>query len=209
MTKRKANVPSRSGAAYSAARSASIAPILLACGFTDLSIASLTKLAVMLRDALATMKTPGSKTFKRSAKAIREIADALFERGRVETIKRADETFRKSETTLQEAQRLVHGDRNADYGHPADNDKRIAAMARALFGWDIKAQDVGLFMIITKLSREKNRHKRDNLVDLAGYAEVVDWIYRDHRQEPLKPAEVAAAYQARIETTRGTEPPKP
>jgi hypothetical protein len=88
-----------------------------------------------------------------------------------------------NENALEEAQRLVHGGRNADYGHPADNDGRIAAMLRALFGWDVKAQDVWMIMVVTKLSRERNRPKRDNRVDVAGYAEVGDWIHRDGRAE--------------------------
>ncbi len=85
------------------------------------------------------------------------------------------------ETALEEAQRLVHGARNADYGHPADNDARIAAMLRALFGWDVKTTDVWMLMVALKLSRERNRPKRDNRVDIAGYAEVGDWIHRDGR----------------------------
>lgn len=167
--------------------------------------ASLTQLAVWLRDATATMKTPSSALFRRSMTMVQQIAGELQERGRVETIKRADATFKKGQTALEEAQGLVHGDRNNDYGHPGDSFRRIAAMARALFGWDIKSQDVGLFMILLKLDREKNRHKRDNLVDLAGYAEVVDWIHRDGRAE-MKPFD---GLLAKKEVTFAAEPPKP
>jgi hypothetical protein len=87
------------------------------------------------------------------------------------------------ETAVEEAQRLVHGDRNADYGHPADNDGRIAALMRALFGWPVKNTDVWQIMALTKLSRERSRPKHDNRVDLAGYAEVGDWIHRDKKAD--------------------------
>lgn len=87
----------------------------------------------------------------------------------------------EKETVLQEAQRLCHGDRGADYGHPADNDARIAAMLRALFGWDVKTTDVWMINVVQKLSRERNKPKHDNRVDVAGYAEVGDMIHRDGR----------------------------
>lgn len=87
-------------------------------------------------------------------------------------------------SVLTEAQGLVHGARNVDYGHPAVNDARIAALMRAQFGWDVKNTDIWQLMVITKLARERNKPKRDNRVDIAGYAEVGDWIHRDGRAEP-------------------------
>lgn len=80
------------------------------------------------------------------------------------------------ESILTEAQKLVHGARNADYGHPLDDFTRTAAMWSAILGAHITAKQVGLCMIAVKLSRECNKSKRDNLVDLAGYAETVEWL---------------------------------
>lgn len=82
----------------------------------------------------------------------------------------------ESESILQEAQRLVHGARQHDYGHPADDFERIAGMLNALFASRLRvpfrAEDIPLIMVCVKLSREINSAKRDNLVDLAGYAET-------------------------------------
>lgn len=85
----------------------------------------------------------------------------------------------KAESILEEAQRLVYGDRNKDYGHPLDDFSRTGEMATGLFrkklrpGQEITAEDVGMFMILIKLSRQMNAPKRDNMVDTAGYAGTV------------------------------------
>ena len=77
---------------------------------------------------------------------------------------------------LTEASSLVHGDRNEDYGHPLDDWARTAKMWSALLGIEITAEQAVMCMICVKLSRETNRPKRDNIVDAAGYAELVEWI---------------------------------
>ena len=76
---------------------------------------------------------------------------------------------------LTEAESLVHGDRNADYGHPLDDFSRTAQIWSAILGFPVTAQQVGLCMCGVKISRECNKSKRDNMVDLAGYAETVEW----------------------------------
>lgn len=90
------------------------------------------------------------------------------------------------ETILEEAQRLVHGDRGADYGHPLDDFSKTATMFNALRGTSLTAEDVALFMMCVKLSREMNRHKRDNLTDLCGYAETLMMVKEErYRRETL------------------------
>jgi len=80
------------------------------------------------------------------------------------------------ENVLQEANRLVHGNRGADYGHPLDDFSRTAQMWSAIMGRQVTANQVGLCMVAVKLSRECNKPKRDNLVDVAGYAETVQML---------------------------------
>lgn len=79
-------------------------------------------------------------------------------------------------SVLLEAHGLVHGDRQGAYGHPADDFARTAALASAVLAGKLKeplcATDVAAFMVCVKLSRQVNAPKRDNLVDLAGYAET-------------------------------------
>lgn len=84
---------------------------------------------------------------------------------------------RASETILQEAQRLVHGDRGAAYGHPIDDYTRTGRMWGAILGIsDIDPRICCLMMAAVKISREVNAPKRDNRVDLAGYAECAQMV---------------------------------
>lgn len=82
-----------------------------------------------------------------------------------------------SETILQEAQRLVHGDRQAAYGHPIDDFTRTGRMWAAILGLEqVTPEQVGLCMIAVKLSRQCNKPKRDNMTDAAGYAATVQMV---------------------------------
>jgi len=81
------------------------------------------------------------------------------------------------ESALQEAQRLVHGDRGAAYGHPIDDYTRTGRMWGAILGIpDIDPRLCCLMMGAVKISRETNAPKRDNRVDLAGYAECAQMV---------------------------------
>lgn len=76
------------------------------------------------------------------------------------------------ETTLQEAQRLVHGERQVAYGHPHDDYERTGKLWGAILGRPpIPPHIACLMMGAVKISRQVNSPKRDNMVDLAGYAE--------------------------------------
>lgn len=76
----------------------------------------------------------------------------------------------EDESILLEAQRLTFGDRNNQYGPPDQDFMRIAAMWGALKGVEFTPQDVAMFQICVKLSRQTHQNKRDNWVDMAGYA---------------------------------------
>lgn len=75
---------------------------------------------------------------------------------------------------LQEAQTIVNGDRNTDYGDIKKSFETTAKFASLLTGKELTAQDCCKVMMSIKLTRESYKHKRDNLVDLAGYAEILN-----------------------------------
>lgn len=97
-----------------------------------------------------------------------------------------------AETVLQEAQRLVHGDRGAAYGHPLDDYSRTAKIWSAIIGAEVTPEQAILCMIGVKLSRECNKHKRDNLTDTCGYAECLSMVHdeRLRRQDKTSSKEV-------------------
>lgn len=82
------------------------------------------------------------------------------------------------ETVLEEANRIIYGDREQTYGHPAKNFEATASLWNGYFAakfglpsWHgINAVDVAHMMILLKMAREVHMHKRDNIVDMAGYA---------------------------------------
>ena len=85
-------------------------------------------------------------------------------------------TKSETESILSEAERIVNGDRQADYSDPVANFSRIASIASAIMAKDITAEECCIVMIAVKLARENYKHKRDNLVDLAGYVEILNRI---------------------------------
>lgn len=95
------------------------------------------------------------------------------------------------ETVLEEAQRLVYGDRNQDYGHPLDDFDRAGRIIGAILGIpDVPAEKLPLIMEAIKISRECNRPKRDNAVDGAGYWGTLEMVHdeRERRKHTACPA---------------------
>ena len=81
------------------------------------------------------------------------------------------------ESICQEAQRIQGGDRQQDYGSPTKNFQDIADLWSTYIKTsldvdvDLKARDVAHMSILMKISRNVHKPKRDNWVDMAGYAQ--------------------------------------
>lgn len=76
----------------------------------------------------------------------------------------------EEEDILEEALRITRGDRQAQYGPPDQDFQRTADMWSALKGVPFTKQEVAMFMVLLKCSRQMHQKKRDNWVDIAGYA---------------------------------------
>jgi hypothetical protein len=89
------------------------------------------------------------------------------------------------ESVLDEAKRITATDRQASYGHPVDDFTKTAHMWTGIFagrlreGAVVTPMDIPLCMIAVKLARQVHRHKRDNLVDIAGYARTASMVAGD------------------------------
>lgn len=82
-------------------------------------------------------------------------------------------------TILEEAQKAVYGDRQEDYGKVRDNFNRIAKMWEAILQHSVSPSQVGLCMCAVKIARECHKPKRDNLIDLAGYAATIERMQKE------------------------------
>lgn len=97
---------------------------------------------------------------------------------------------------LEEANHLVNGPRQASYGHPFDDYKCVAdmftAFLRKKYGYNfenlkqLEPADMIVSMQMVKISREANSSKRDNMVDLAGYAECLWMVRQREAQQEIK-----------------------
>ena len=97
-----------------------------------------------------------------------------------DTVKGEPDVTPLSESVLQEAQRLIHGDRGAFYGPPGEDFAKTAKMISGLLlpklTSEVTTREAILIMVLVKCSREVNRPKRDNAVDIAGYAGLLEMI---------------------------------
>lgn len=84
---------------------------------------------------------------------------------------RPDTPKTKRAVILAEADRIIHGDREKDYGAPIDSFTRLAAALALVFGHEVTPVQAAAAMIAMKLSRlAGGDYKDDTWVDLAGYA---------------------------------------
>ena len=81
---------------------------------------------------------------------------------------------------LEEAQEILEGDRDSDYGDPVANFNRISRIASSILDYTISPEECVVVMMAVKLSREQYKHKRDNLVDLVAYTEIYNRIKEQH-----------------------------
>ena len=81
-------------------------------------------------------------------------------------------------TVLEEAQSLIYGDREQDYGKTSDNFADIAKGWEVITKASITPEQVALMMAWLKICRanKDNCEKRDSYVDLAGYAGCIEKI---------------------------------
>ncbi len=78
-------------------------------------------------------------------------------------------------TILDEAAEVID-QREVAYGDPTENLDRIAGLWSTYLDKDVDSVDVSMLMILMKVARHKTRGKRDNLVDICGYARLAEIV---------------------------------
>jgi len=85
-------------------------------------------------------------------------------------------------TVLDEAADITSGDRNEQYGTPEENLGAISEAwelyLRRRYGVNVvlDARAVAMMMVLTKVVRDAHTPKRDNLVDICGYARTAEML---------------------------------
>jgi hypothetical protein len=89
------------------------------------------------------------------------------------------ESVATSPSILQEADSIINGDRQKEYGSPLQSFTRIAALWSPVLGVEVTAEQVALCMIGVKVSRYMNGQQRDSIVDIAGYAGCLELMKKE------------------------------
>lgn len=81
--------------------------------------------------------------------------------------------------TLREADKIIHGERQDQYGKPEDSFLKVAELWNAYirnkrsFTCNLNEKDVALMMTLFKIAREQGTgHKEDNAIDACGYLAI-------------------------------------
>lgn len=86
---------------------------------------------------------------------------------------------------LDEAKKIINGQRQNEYGTPEDSFQRIADYWNTYLNHIgvryLEPEDVAFMMVLFKLAREEHEHKRDNLTDLIGYAALANDLIENSR----------------------------
>jgi hypothetical protein len=90
-----------------------------------------------------------------------------------------------SSDILDEAHKIIYGDREETYGDPGVNLRRIANFWNSYLinkgmaddSFEITSEDVAMMMVLLKIARQQHQYKADNLVDAAGYLALVERIH--------------------------------
>jgi len=79
---------------------------------------------------------------------------------------------RPRQEMLDEAAKIISGDRDAQYGGPEDNFSRIAKIWSVLFKREFTPEEVAMAMIGVKMARFASNYgfQADTWTDIAGYA---------------------------------------
>ena len=98
------------------------------------------------------------------------------------------------QSILEEADAIINGERQDQYGNPEDSFQIVAdfwtvyLIHKYNFEWSLDAEDIAIMMSLLKHARMLGQNsKRDNFVDAIGYLAILaDRIIKSNKEEGLK-----------------------
>ena len=90
----------------------------------------------------------------------------------------------KRGSVLSDAIDVINGERQDQYGSPEDSFALIAEYWETYLQSNncdvsVDSKDVAMMMVLFKIARQANQHKRDNLVDAVGYLGILGDMEND------------------------------
>lgn len=92
----------------------------------------------------------------------------------VEMYPNKQEVHPPNDSILLEADNILNGDRNEQYNDPNESFKVYADILKSAFNLELTPVEICKVQMAIKLGRLRYKHKRDSLVDLCGYAEILN-----------------------------------
>lgn len=87
---------------------------------------------------------------------------------------------------LEEAQKIIYGDREQTYGDPGKNIRMIADLWAVWLGHPVSVEDVCQMMVLLKIARLKNSPKHlDTQIDICGYEALLERIQKGDKAPVL------------------------
>ena len=101
--------------------------------------------------------------------------DYLWEKTKTELMPESFKPYKtEHKSVLLEADKIVNGDRNEQYGDPNIAFNEYSEILKTTFGIDLTPSEICKVQMAIKLGRMKYKYKKDSIVDLCGYCEILN-----------------------------------
>lgn len=87
-----------------------------------------------------------------------------------------DLNLKETMSILTQAEKIINGDRQEEYGPAKESFERVASVWSAILGQPVTAEQAALCMIGLKLVRCSYKITLDSIVDICGYAGIIEKI---------------------------------
>lgn len=111
---------------------------------------------------------------ERDSRKVGMISDHWFREDFEINYEQVEENQSENQSVLKEAESIVNGDRDVQYGNPLQAFEEYSNILETNFGIKLTPAEICKVQMAIKLGRLKYKYKRDSIVDLCGYAEILN-----------------------------------